>query len=89
MPLRPGGGLDARTAVRLFEDQVLSRSLDVAARRLKTRGLCYYTISSAGHEQNAVVAALLRPTDPCLLHYRSGAFMMTRARQVPGVPDVK
>jgi 2-oxoisovalerate dehydrogenase E1 component len=83
-PLRPDSGLTVRQAVRLFEDQVLCRALDVAARRLKQRRLSYYTISSAGHEQNGCLGALLRPTDPCFLHYRAGALMMARARQVPG-----
>ncbi|MDQ3973262.1 MAG: thiamine pyrophosphate-dependent enzyme, partial [Actinomycetota bacterium] len=80
-PLTPRTGLTAGQAVALFEDQVLSRALDVAARELKRQGIGYYTIASAGHEQNAVVGALLRPTDPCFLHYRSGAFMMARARR--------
>ena len=71
-------------ALALFEDQVRSRQLDVMARTLKDRGQGFYTISSAGHEQNAVLGALLRTTDPCLLHYRSGAFMLARARQEPG-----
>jgi len=80
-PLRPGSGLDARTAVQVFEDQLASRALDVAAHRLKREGRGFYTIGSAGHEQNAVVGSLLRPSDPCLLHYRSGAFMMARWRK--------
>ena len=83
-PLRPGGHLTARKAVELFEDQVLSRELDVAARELKKTGKSFYTIASAGHEQNAVVGAQLRTTDPAFLHYRSGAFMMARWRQHPG-----
>lgn len=83
-PLRPGSGLTARQAIEVFEDQVLSRALDVAARELKRQGRGYYTISSAGHEQNAVLGAQLRPTDPCLLHYRSGGLMMARLRQLPG-----
>jgi len=86
--LRPGGGLGQREAVRLFEDQVTSRALDVAARELKKTNRSYYTISSAGHEQNAIVGALLRDTDPCFLHYRSGALMMARARAVPGETPV-
>src|SRR6185295_1868459 len=45
---------------------------------------------SAGHESNAAVALALRPTDPALLHYRSGAFYLARAGQVgrDGVPDI-
>jgi len=81
--LRPGSRLDARAAVELFEDQVLSRAIDVAARRLKLRNLSYYTISSAGHEQIASLGALLRTDDPCFLHYRDGALMMARARRAP------
>ena len=78
------GSLTVARAVALFEDQVLSRALDVAARELKKTNRSFYTIGSAGHEANAVVGALLRITDPALLHYRSGALMMARARQLPG-----
>ena len=83
-PLRPGSRLTAGQALELFEDMALSRALDVAARELKRTDRSYYTISSAGHEANVVLGALLRPTDPCFLHYRSGALMMARARQLPG-----
>ncbi|MPZ72143.1 MAG: MFS transporter [Nitriliruptorales bacterium] len=86
--LRPGTTLSTAEAVAVFRDQVTSRTLDVAARELKAKGAGYYTISSAGHENNAVVGALLRPTDPAFLHYRSGGFMMARSRQVPGVDAV-
>ena len=48
------------------------------------QGKGYYTIGSSGHEGNAAVAAALRPTDPALLHYRSGAFFLARAAQVDG-----
>jgi len=87
-PLRPGSSLSARKAVELWEDQVTSRELDAVARELKRDGLSYYTISSAGHEQNAVVGALLREDDPCFLHYRSGGLMMARARRVGGETPV-
>jgi hypothetical protein len=68
-------------AIRLFEAQVASRHLDLAARWLRSFGEGFYTIGSAGHEGNAAVAAALRPTDPALLHYRSGAFYLARAQQ--------
>ena len=42
---------------------------------LRSQGKGYYTIGSSGHEGNAAVAAALRPTDPALLHYRSGGFL--------------
>ena len=83
-PVRPGTDLSASAATALFEDQLTSRQLDVAARELKKTGRSYYTIGSAGHEQNAIVGARLRLTDPAFLHYRSGAFVMARARQLLG-----
>ena len=82
--LSPNSTLTAGQARELFEDQLLSRALDVVGRELKAEGLGYYTISSAGHEQNAVLGAQLRLTDPCLLHYRSGGLMMARQRLRPG-----
>jgi len=83
-PLRAGSRLTARKARELFEDMYLSRALDVAARELKRTNEGFYTISSAGHEHNALVAAQLRTTDPCFLHYRSGAFMNARVRMLDG-----
>ena len=83
-PLRPGTDLTASAALALYEDQLTSRQLDVAARELKQTGRSYYTIGSAGHEQNAVLGARLRLTDPAFLHYRSGGFVMARARQLLG-----
>lgn len=80
--VRTGTSLTAEVAKDVFEDQVTSRLLDIAARDLKKRNLGYYTIASAGHEQNAIVGALLRLDDPCFLHYRSGGLMMARARKL-------
>jgi 2-oxoisovalerate dehydrogenase E1 component len=81
-----GGGLTGARALELFDAQLGSRHLDLAARWLRQkRGAGFYTIGSSGHEGNACVAAALRPTDPALLHYRSGAFFLERARQVPGI----
>jgi 2-oxoisovalerate dehydrogenase E1 component len=69
---------------RVFEAQATSRHLDFKARELQRQGRGFYTIASAGHESNALVALALRPSDPALLHYRSGAFYVARAQQVPG-----
>ncbi|GIF95460.1 MFS transporter [Catellatospora citrea] len=80
--MRPDSGLTGTMARELFDAQVTSRHLDLAARRLRADGAGYYTIGSAGHEGNAGVAAALRPTDPALLHYRSGAFYAARAAQL-------
>jgi 2-oxoisovalerate dehydrogenase E1 component len=79
-----GAALTGARCLELFDSQLGSRHLDLAARRLGAAGIGYYTIGSSGHEGNAAVAAALRPTDPALLHYRSGAFYVERARQVPG-----
>ncbi|TCC64704.1 MFS transporter [Kribbella pittospori] len=65
----------------LYDAQLGSRHADLAARWMQSQGQGYYTIGSAGHEGNAAVAAALRPTDPALLHYRSGAFYLARADQ--------
>jgi 2-oxoisovalerate dehydrogenase E1 component len=78
------GSLTGARCLELFDAQLGSRHLDLAARELGAAGKGYYTIGSSGHEGNAAVAAALRPTDPALLHYRSGAFYLERARQVPG-----
>ena len=74
---------------RVFEAQATSRHLDFVARELQQQGRGFYTIGSAGHESNALVAMALRPTDPALLHYRSGAFYVARAGQVPGSTPVR
>ncbi|GGX91976.1 MFS transporter [Litchfieldella qijiaojingensis] len=77
-------GLDATGLVELFESQLMSRHLDLHARRLQARGEAFYTIGSAGHEGNAAIARALRPTDPAFLHYRDAAFLIQRSRAVPG-----
>lgn len=75
------------TLEQLFDVQVASRHTDLAARWLRSKGKGYYTIGSSGHESNAAVAMGLRPTDPALLHYRSGGFYLARAG-VEGVRDI-
>ncbi len=74
--------------VALFESQILSRHIDLEAREMRMRNEGFYTIGSSGHEANAVVGRLTRHTDPAFLHYRSGAFMMERARKVEGIDPV-
>lgn len=81
------GDLPALTVpnpLALFDAQLGSRHLDLAARLLRSQGRGFYTIGSSGHEGNAAVAAALRPNDPALLHYRSGGFYLARAAQVDG-----
>src|SRR3546814_13176888 len=59
--------------------------MDRLSRALQARGEGFYTIGSSGHEGNAAVAAALRVTDMAFLHYRSNAFQLQRARQMPGL----
>jgi 2-oxoisovalerate dehydrogenase E1 component len=73
----------------VFEAQATSRHLDFVARELQQEGRGFYTIGSSGHESNALVAMALRVTDPALLHYRSGAFYVARARQAPRSTPVR
>jgi len=77
-------GLDGPALLELFESQLMSRHLDLQARRLQARGEGFYTIGSAGHEGNAAVARAFRPSDPAFLHYRDAAFLIERSRQRPG-----
>jgi 2-oxoisovalerate dehydrogenase E1 component len=74
---------------RVFEAQATSRQLDFVARELQQTGRGFYTIGSAGHESNALVAMALRSTDPAMLHYRSGGFYVARAQQVAGSTPVR
>jgi 2-oxoisovalerate dehydrogenase E1 component len=77
-------GLTAAAFMDIFESQMLSRHLDLAARRLRARNLTFYTIGSSGHEGNAVHGRVFRLTDMAFLHYRSGAFFIQRSKQLPG-----
>ena len=82
-------GSDKSAWWELFRAQATSRHLDFVARELQREGRGFYTIGSSGHESNAMVAMGLRPIDPALLHYRSGAFYLARAHQVPGSTPVR
>ena len=73
----------------LFRAQATSRHLDFVARMLQQEGLGFYTIGSAGHEGNAMIAMALRTNDPALLHYRSGGFYVARAQQATGSTPVR
>jgi 2-oxoisovalerate dehydrogenase E1 component len=79
--LGPSDGAPDERRLALFDAMAGSRLLDIQARRMREKGQGYYTIGSAGHESNALVAEALRPSDPALLHYRSGGFFLLRALQ--------
>jgi 2-oxoisovalerate dehydrogenase E1 component len=66
-----------------------ARHLDLAAHELRAAGHGHYTICSTGHEANAVLGRLTLPSDPAIVHYRSAAFQLERARHVPGTDTVR
>jgi 2-oxoisovalerate dehydrogenase E1 component len=77
-------GLSRAQFMDLFETQMMSRQLDLRARILKNQNECYYTIGSAGHEGNAVWGKVFGLRDMAFVHYRSCAFMIQRAKALPG-----
>ena len=79
----------AAELVAMFRSQATSRHVDRMARKLRAKGVGYYTIGSSGHEGMAAVAAALRPTDMAFLHYRDAAFQIERARQVDDQSPVR
>ena len=83
-PIAPHSSMSRRQAVAVFESAIQSRLQDLLARELKDKGVTYYTIGSSGHEANAILGELLRPTDTAFLHYRSGAFVAARLRKGRG-----
>ncbi|BEL09256.1 thiamine pyrophosphate-dependent enzyme [Actinoplanes sichuanensis] len=88
-PVRDGAGLTGAEARELFDAQLTSRHLDLAARWLRSFNEGFHTGGSSGHEGNAAVAAALRGDDPALLHHRSAAFYCVRAaaHSGPAGPD--
>ncbi|HEY9523868.1 MAG TPA: thiamine pyrophosphate-dependent enzyme, partial [Thermopolyspora sp.] len=87
LPVREGTALTGSRCRALYECQLGSRLLDVAARWLREKGQSFYTIGSSGHEGDAAVAAALRPSDPVLPHYRFGAFYLARSAQAGRTAD--
>ncbi len=81
--------LEPALARDLLESMLLARHLDIAALELRVRGVGHYTIGSSGHESNVVLGRLTRVTDPSLVHYRSAALQLERARHVPGSDNVR
>ncbi|MCW8108282.1 thiamine pyrophosphate-dependent enzyme [Alteromonas ponticola] len=77
-------GVSKAQLIDVFESQAMSRHLDLRSRLMQKDGNSFYTIGSAGHEGNAAVAMAMRPTDMAFLHYRSGAFVIQRSKQLPG-----
>ena len=70
--------------LEIFESQLLSRLLDLKARKLRAEGKSFYTIGSSGHEGMAVVGEDTRLTDMAFLNYRDAALMIQRSKKLPG-----
>ncbi len=68
--------------VDLFDTQLMSRHLDLAARRSK--GKTFYSIGSSGHEGMAALALVSKTTDMAFLHYRDAAFLIQRLKGQDG-----
>ncbi|HET9931791.1 MAG TPA: thiamine pyrophosphate-dependent enzyme, partial [Polyangiaceae bacterium] len=75
-------------ALELFESMLLARHLDRVAHELRASGHGHYTICSSGHEANVVLGRLTTPEDPSLVHYRSAALQVERARRVPEIDPI-
>lgn len=73
----------AQILVDLFDSQIMSRHLDLWARRSK--GKTFYSIGSSGHEGMAAMAAASRQDDMAFLHYRDAAFLIQRKKQQGGL----
>lgn len=83
----PALRIDHAIARELFAAQLACRVVDVEAHEMRARNEGFYTICSAGHEGNVALGQLTRATDPALLHYRSGAFFLARARAASREPN--
>ncbi|MEE9272048.1 MAG: thiamine pyrophosphate-dependent enzyme [Robiginitomaculum sp.] len=75
-------GLSPLEFIDLFETQIMTRHLDLMARRSK--GKTFYSISSSGHDGTAAIAKAARLTDMAFLHYRDGAFLLQRKKHIKG-----
>lgn len=69
--------------VDVFDSQIMSRHLDLWARRSK--GKTFYSIGSSGHEGTAAMAMATRQNDMAFLHYRDAAFLIQRKKQQGGL----
>jgi 2-oxoisovalerate dehydrogenase E1 component len=79
----PVGEVAPHVLVDLFDSQIMSRHLDLWARRSK--GKTFYSIGSSGHEGTAAMAVATRVTDMAFLHYRDAAFLIQRKKQAGGL----
>ncbi len=85
----PPFDLDPVMGRELLQSMLHARHLDHVAHELRRDGHGHYTICSTGHESNVVLGRLTTTTDPALLHYRSAAVQVERARGVREVDPVR
>ncbi len=78
------GGHSKTRVIDIFESQLISRLLDLKARKLRAQGKSFYTIGSSGHEGMAVAGEVSRLTDMAFLHYRDAAFQIQRSKKRHG-----
>ncbi|GAB1645778.1 transketolase C-terminal domain-containing protein [Krasilnikovia sp. MM14-A1259] len=78
-PVRDGAAISGARARMLFDAQLTSRHLDLAARWLRSFHEGFQAVGSAGHEGSAALAAAVRADDPVLLHDQGAAFTCARA----------
>ena len=88
-PRRPDWDLAPEVGRDLLESMLLARELDLCAHELRARGLGHYTICSTGHEANVVLGRLTGPSDPTIVHYRSAALQIERARPMADIDPVR
>ena len=86
---RPHPFLSNAKLRELLDSQMICRHLDLKARLMRAEDEAYYTIASCGHEGNVGLGDLVRYTDPAFLHYRSGAAMVQRSRQIDGIDIIR
>lgn len=77
-------GYDPVKLIDVFESQLISRLMDIKARKLRVLGSSFYTIGSSGHEGMAVVGEVSRLSDMAFLHYRDAAFQIQRSKKHSG-----
>lgn len=81
--------LDPELGRQLVHSMLLARHVDLSSLELHRSGHGVYTITSSGHEANVVLGRLTQVTDPTLVHYRSSALYIERARKVPELDPVE
>ena len=86
MPSATAPRSPASAPCELFDAQLASRHLDLAARWLRSFNEGFYTIGSSGHEGNAAVAAALLPDRPGAAALPLGRLLLRPAPRASPTP---